>query len=141
MSNAALATQVGGNHYKKWAIQPVVFSELNNLSACQHSIVKYVMRYGDKDGMRDLQKALHFCDLLIEIHNDYLLDLNERDITHFACMDHYIPVEDFIAKNKLPVDVAAVIELVCIAPDAHSIAEAKAVLAEMLAELELSKGA
>lgn len=59
--------QVGGDHYKKLAIQPMRYSELNNLSACQHTIIKYVTRFRDKDGIKDLEKAKHCIDLLIDL--------------------------------------------------------------------------
>ena len=63
---SALDTQVGGNHYKSMAIQPMEFSMANELDACQHSIVKYVVRFRDKNGIADLEKAKHVIDMLIE---------------------------------------------------------------------------
>jgi hypothetical protein len=63
----ALDVQVGGNHYKNMAIQPVEFTMKNNLNFCQGSVVKYISRYKFKNGLEDLKKAKHFIDLLIEI--------------------------------------------------------------------------
>lgn len=63
---SALATQVGGDHYKKLAIQPMEYSMANNLDACQHTAIKYVTRFRDKGGIADLQKAKHVIDMLIE---------------------------------------------------------------------------
>lgn len=65
-----LDVQVGGNHYKKYKIQPVEFSMANNLNYCQANIVKYVVRYKDKNGIEDLEKAKHYIDLLIELENN-----------------------------------------------------------------------
>ena len=62
---AALETQVGGDHYKKMAIQPMEFSMFNGLDACQHTIVKYVCRFREKGGIADLEKAKHTIDMLI----------------------------------------------------------------------------
>ena len=63
---SALDTQVGGKHYKDLAIQPMEYSMLNNLNACQHTAIKYITRYKDKgDGLQDLIKAKHCIDLLI----------------------------------------------------------------------------
>ena len=64
----ALDTQVGGSHYKKFAIQPAVFIEKNKLSFLEGCIVKRICRWKGKDGLRDLQKIKHEVDLLIEIH-------------------------------------------------------------------------
>ena len=58
--------QVDGDHYKKLAIQPMQYSMLNNLDACQHTVIKYVTRFRDKGGIKDLEKAKHCIDMLIE---------------------------------------------------------------------------
>jgi hypothetical protein len=63
---SALETQVDGDHYKKLVIQPMEYSMANGLDACQHTIIKYVTRFRDKGGMRDLVKAAHVIDMLIE---------------------------------------------------------------------------
>ena len=61
-----LAVQVGGEHYKKYPIQPVTFSMANELNHCQANVVKYIVRYKDKDGLKDLEKAIHYIRLLAE---------------------------------------------------------------------------
>lgn len=61
----ALNTQVGGNHYTKLKIQPMEYSMANNLDACQHTIIKYVTRFRDKNGIEDLEKAKHVINMLI----------------------------------------------------------------------------
>lgn len=63
---SALEQQVDGDHYKKLAIQPMEYSMANGLDACQHTIIKYVTRFRDKGGVRDLVKAAHVIDMLIE---------------------------------------------------------------------------
>ena len=63
----SLSTQIGGDHYSKLAIQPMEYSMANNLNACQHTIIKYVTRYKDKNGLEDLMKAAHTLQMLIEI--------------------------------------------------------------------------
>lgn len=60
-----LDVQIGGDHYKSMAIQPMEYSMANNLDACQHTIIKYVTRFRDKGGIQDLEKAKHCIDLLI----------------------------------------------------------------------------
>jgi 6-phosphogluconate dehydrogenase (decarboxylating) len=59
-------TQVGGGHYVKMAIQPFEYSMLNNLDPLQHTIIKYVTRFRDKNGIEDLDKAQHCIELLKE---------------------------------------------------------------------------
>ena len=59
--------QIGGSHYKDMAIQPIEFSMKNGLNACQHSIIKYICRYKQKNGKEDLLKAKHFIELLIQM--------------------------------------------------------------------------
>ena len=60
-----LDVQIGGDHYKSMAIQPMEYSMANKLDACQHTIIKYVTRFRDKGGIQDLEKAKHCIDLLI----------------------------------------------------------------------------
>lgn len=61
-----LDTQIGGNHYKDMAIQPLEFIIENNLSFLQGNVLKYVCRYKSKNGIQDLNKARHYLDILIE---------------------------------------------------------------------------
>ena len=63
----ALDVQIGGGHYKSYAIQPVEYCMKNNLNYCQSNIVKYVTRYKDKNGKEDLEKVKHYVDLLLQI--------------------------------------------------------------------------
>ena len=63
-------TQVGGNHYTKLAIQPMRYSMENGLDALQHTVIKYVTRFRDKNGIEDLEKAKHCIDMLIEYEKE-----------------------------------------------------------------------
>ncbi len=65
-STKALQNQVKGDHYKKLKIQPFEYSLANNLGPCEHSVLKYITRWRDKDGLDDLRKAKHILDILIE---------------------------------------------------------------------------
>ena len=55
--------QVGGSHYKNFVIQPYEFISKNNLSFFQGCVVKYVCRYMQKNGVEDLDKIIHYCEL------------------------------------------------------------------------------
>ncbi len=65
-TSPAKAEQIGGDHYKKYAIQPIDFITANRLEWCEGNVVKYVTRWKDKGGLQDLLKARHYLDLLIE---------------------------------------------------------------------------
>jgi len=58
--------QVGGNHYKKYKIQPVEFIIKNNIGFVEGNIIKYVLRFKEKGGVSDLLKAKHYIELLID---------------------------------------------------------------------------
>ena len=64
---SALETQEDGNHYTKLAIQPMEYSMKNKLDPLQHTVIKYVTRFRDKNGLVDLKKARHCIDMLIEM--------------------------------------------------------------------------
>ena len=55
--------QIGGSHYKNFHIQPYEFISKNNLSFFQGCVVKYVCRYMHKNGIEDLDKIIHYCEL------------------------------------------------------------------------------
>lgn len=68
---SALDTQVGGEHYKGRAIQPVEYISANNLNFLEGCIVKRITRWREKNGFEDLQKIKHEVDLLIEMEKKY----------------------------------------------------------------------
>lgn len=70
----ALETQVGGDHYKDMAIQPMEYSMKNKLDPCQHTAIKYITRFRDKGGIEDLKKAIHVIEMLIEFEQQAQAD-------------------------------------------------------------------
>lgn len=66
-SNNPLDVQEGGDHYKKYPIQPIVFCHANKIPSLESSIIKYVVRHKDKNGLEDLKKAKHILDILIKL--------------------------------------------------------------------------
>jgi len=59
--------QIGGEHYKKFKIQPIEFIVKNNLGYIEGNIIKYICRHKEKGGKNDLLKAKHYIDLLIQL--------------------------------------------------------------------------
>lgn len=68
-AGSANQKQVDGNHYKDKAIQPWDYIVGNNMGFLEGCIIKYVSRYQEKNGVRDLEKAKHFLEKLIEVRS------------------------------------------------------------------------
>jgi len=64
---SALDVQVAGNHYKDLAIQPVEYIHANGIGYFEGNVIKYVSRWKAKNGIKDLEKAKHYLELLIEL--------------------------------------------------------------------------
>jgi hypothetical protein len=60
----ALEKQVGGEHYKQYRIQPAVFCQENRIPWCEANIIKYVCRHRTKGGAADIDKAIHYLELI-----------------------------------------------------------------------------
>lgn len=66
-SDDPLGNQVGGDHYMNMEIQPIEFSMYNNLNACQHTAIKYIVRQkGNR--LEDIDKAIH----TLEIYKQFI---------------------------------------------------------------------
>ena len=63
----ALDRQEGGDHYKKMAIQPVVFCHANHLEGIESQVIGYVSRHRFKNGAEDVKKAIHLLQILLEL--------------------------------------------------------------------------
>lgn len=68
-SRSALNTQVAGDHYKDLKIQPIEYIHANNIPFAEGCVIKYVSRWRNKGGIKDLEKAKHFLELLIELES------------------------------------------------------------------------
>lgn len=96
-NNNPLEIQIGGNHYKDFAIQPVEYITKNNLEFLEGCIIKRISRY-DKPtgkGIEDLEKIKHEVDLLIALKK--LKKVKEKDMG--STIDFY-PVEDWHIKDS-----------------------------------------
>ena len=67
IKTTALDTQIDGDHYKKLKIQPVEYIHANNIGFSEGSAIAYLTRWRDKGGVKDLEKAIHTIQLLIEL--------------------------------------------------------------------------
>lgn len=60
-----LPKQVGGDHYAKMAITPTQYVLANDIGWCEANAIKYLSRWKVKNGLQDLEKALHYVEILI----------------------------------------------------------------------------
>ena len=75
---SAYDKQVGGSHYKKMRIQPSKFVIENELLFPEGNVIKYICRHRYKNGKEDLEKAVHFIEMIIE--RDYpLIPMTEEE--------------------------------------------------------------
>ena len=75
---SAYDKQVGGSHYKKMKIQPSKFVIENELLFPEGNVIKYICRHKFKNGKEDLEKAIHFIEMIIE--RDYkLIPMTEEE--------------------------------------------------------------
>lgn len=93
--------QVGGNHYKKFRIQPAEFCIVNNLNGGLYNVLKYVMREKE-NRLEDLAKAGHVLQLLMQFKHSIVHDF-----------EMVIPVKTFIYMNELTGNVAEIITEAC----------------------------
>ena len=63
----ATQKQVGGDHYKDCPIQPIEYIIGNDLGWCEGNIVKYITRHHMKGGRADVEKVIHYAQLLLEL--------------------------------------------------------------------------
>lgn len=64
---SALEKQVGGGHYKDLAIQPVEFITKNDIPFLEGNAIKYLVRHKAKGGAADIRKAIHYCELVLQL--------------------------------------------------------------------------
>ena len=54
------------SHYTKYtAMEPITFLILNNIPFAEGNVIKYVLRWRDKNGIEDLKKAMRYLEMMI----------------------------------------------------------------------------
>src|ERR1700746_3511055 len=86
--------QIGGTHYKT-SYEHWDLAILLDMGPMEYASSKHVTRWRKKDGIKDLEKALHYVDKLIESYEIY--DLH-RPCSKGAVKDE---VDKFAAANNL----------------------------------------
>ena len=57
---------VDGDHYKSMKIQPAEFINENNLPYAEGNAIKYICRHKKKGKKKDIEKAIHYLQMIIE---------------------------------------------------------------------------
>lgn len=65
----AKAKQVGGEHYLL-QIQPIDFIVKNDIPFREGNVIKYVTRHRNKNGKQDIEKAIHYLQMILEDYNE-----------------------------------------------------------------------
>ena len=58
--------QVDGTHYKGMKIQPAQFINENNLLFAEGNAIKYICRHKLKGKRKDIEKAIHYLEMILE---------------------------------------------------------------------------
>ena len=58
--------QVGGTHYKDMIVQPAEFINKNKLLFAEGNAIKYICRHKAKGKLQDVEKAIHYLEMIIE---------------------------------------------------------------------------
>jgi len=53
-------------HYEG-IIQPVEYIAANDLDFFEGNVIKYVTRHKKKNGAEDIRKAIHYCEMILEL--------------------------------------------------------------------------
>ena len=69
-ADIAKKKQVGGNHYKNYKIQPIEFITANDIGFIEGNVIKYLLRFKEKNGLQDLDKAIHYIEILKELYQN-----------------------------------------------------------------------
>jgi hypothetical protein len=87
---SALEEQVGGNHYKDMPIQPIEFCQKNRLGYAESLAIKYICRHGRKGGRQDIDKAIHYLELLKTLEYPNTIDQWADDVLqHLSTLQTY----------------------------------------------------
>lgn len=69
LSDTEIKKQVGGSHYQL-PIQPIDFIVKNGLGYREGNVIKYITRHQNKNGKQDIEKAIHYLEMILEDYND-----------------------------------------------------------------------
>jgi hypothetical protein len=62
----SLSSQVDGNHYTSMKIQPAEFINENKILFAEGNAIKYICRHQKKGKRKDIEKAIHYLEMILE---------------------------------------------------------------------------
>ena len=62
----SLDKQIDGDHYKGMKIQPAQFINENQLLFAEGNAIKYICRHKLKGKQKDIEKAIHYLEMILE---------------------------------------------------------------------------
>lgn len=108
----ALEVQIGGDHYKKYPYQPIEFACDINLSFIQGNIVKYILRYADKNGQEGINKVIHYAELAIQLKHKPKCVAWTQQYIHKFCLDNKLDsIQVVIIKHVTKSEYPEIIKL------------------------------
>ena len=81
VSSDPFSKQVGGNHYKQYAIQPYEFFYKNNIPHHKAAIIRRILRFDHPTGkgMTDLDKIIHEVELIKKLWGEENATPSDKD--------------------------------------------------------------
>jgi hypothetical protein len=112
--------QIGGNHYRS-GIQHWDLMDDYRVGYLESAATKYITRWRNKDGVKDLQKALHFVKKLAEKRQDApqveisarIPQVHRQAINKYLESNHLTGDEADIISHLLTWQSTATLHLVC----------------------------
>ena len=65
-TNMPKSEQVGGDHYRNKAIEPIQYIMENGLGYCEGNVIKYVTRHQEKGKSEDIRKAIQYLKFILK---------------------------------------------------------------------------
>ena len=99
------------SYYAKLEIDPLEYAYRNKLNPYQFNAIKYITRYKDKNGIEDLQKAIHCLEEFKEIlcRNNTNATVSEVSAEVKFVTDPF----EYAYKNKLDIhQVTAILDII-----------------------------
>ena len=87
---SGLKRQEGGDHYAL-PIQPLEYIHANGIGYIEGNIIKYATRHRNKNGVEDIKKIIHYCELLLELEYGE----NKKERTREPEQEKYTESDEF----------------------------------------------
>lgn len=136
-----LDIQVGGSHYKNMAIQPVEYCHKNRMGGIESSIIRYICRWREKNGLEDLAKIPHYIDLLMVLEPEstgwVMARKNAMERGVLPVVEQTIPWGVFTVRNNLGEVESDVVRLISTWRDTEKfgkLLEIKQIVQELIEE-------